>query len=174
MMIITCVNCVKKFDVDSSLIPEKGRLLQCSGCDHKWFFKKEIINEPITPIKISEPTEEIGLFNKESDSLEIQSPKNIELLDRQNNDDSAIGKNLVNNNKNNNKDIEPKINFSKNKKNYNILSFTIVFIISFIALIIVLDTFQGPISKIFKNIEFLLYNLYETINDIKLFLTDLI
>ena len=45
--------------------------------------------------------------------------------------------------------------------------------ISFIALIIVLDTFQLPISKIVPDIEFFLYNLYETIKDIKLFLTDL-
>jgi hypothetical protein len=43
-----------------------------------------------------------------------------------------------------------------------------------VALIIVFDTFQGPISKIFPNIEFLLYNLYETINDVQLFLKDLI
>ena len=60
------------------------------------------------------------------------------------------------------------------KKNYNILGITIVFIITFIALIIVLDTFQIPIGKIVPDIEFLLYNLYETINDIKLFLIDLI
>ena len=70
--------------------------------------------------------------------------------------------------------IDPISEMSKNKKNYNILGFTIVFIISFIALIIVLDTFQSPISKIVPDIEFLLYSLYETINDIKLFLKDLI
>ena len=38
----------------------------------------------------------------------------------------------------------------------------------------ILDTFKGPIGKIVPNIEFLLYNLYETINDIALFLKDLI
>ena len=63
---------------------------------------------------------------------------------------------------------------TKNKKNYNILGLTIVFIISFIALIIVLDTFQKPISIFIPNIELILYSLYETINDIKLFLTNLI
>ena len=61
-----------------------------------------------------------------------------------------------------------------NKKNYNILSYIIVFIVSFMALIIVLDTFQGPISNIIPNIEFLLYNLYETIYDVVLFFRDLI
>ena len=42
------------------------------------------------------------------------------------------------------------------------------------ALIIILDTFQVPISKIVPNIEFILYHLYETVNDIRLFLKDLI
>ena len=64
-------------------------------------------------------------------------------------------------------------NLKKNKK-FNILNLTIVFIISFIALIIILDTFKSPLEKIFPNIEFLLYNLYETIYDIVLFFKDLI
>ena len=169
-MIITCNNCTKKFDIDSDLIPEKGRLLQCSGCDHKWFFKKEVINDPIIPIKINNPVEETSISKKKLDSVEIQSPKDIELLDNPNKDDTKLENNLLNKNE----DLEPKLNSSKNKKNYNILGITIVFIITFIALIIVLDTFQIPIGKIVPDIEFLLYNLYETINDIKLFLIDLI
>ena len=169
-MIITCNNCTKKFDIDSDLIPEKGRLLQCSGCDHKWFFKKEVINDPIIPIKINNPVEETSISKKKLDSVEIQSPKDIELLDNPNKDDTKLENNLLNKNE----DLEPKLNSSKNKKNYNILGITIVFIITFIALIILLDTFQIPIGKIVPDIEFLLYNLYETINDIKLFLIDLI
>ena len=39
-MIITCPCGEKKFEVDSSLIPEKGKLLQCGSCDKTWFFKK--------------------------------------------------------------------------------------------------------------------------------------
>ena len=38
-MIIECINCNKKFEVDSSLIPQSGRNLQCGLCDHKWFYK---------------------------------------------------------------------------------------------------------------------------------------
>ena len=51
-MIITCNNCNKKFDIDSTLIPDKGRLLQCASCDHKWFFKKEVF-------------EKVGYFDEE-------------------------------------------------------------------------------------------------------------
>tara|TARA_Y100000389_G_scaffold173707_1_gene183079 strand:+ start:136 stop:594 length:459 start_codon:yes stop_codon:yes gene_type:complete len=152
-MIISCINCNKKFEIDSNLIPENGRLVQCNGCNHKWFFKKEIKKEPYVPFTNIKPAEEIKQFKEDL--------KNTELLD----------------NKINNNYIKDNVSIDKNevsKNNYNILGLIIVFIVSFIAIIIVLDTFKGPISKIVPNIEFLLYSLYETINDIKLFLKDLI
>ena len=149
-MIISCINCNKIFDINSNLIPENGRLVQCNVCNHKWFFKKEIKKKPL-PITKIKPTEEIKQFKVDL--------KNIELLDNEINND-YIKENVP---------IDKKEIF-KNKNNYNILGLIIVFIISFIAIIIVLDTFKGPISKIVPNIEFLLYSLYETINDIKLFL----
>jgi predicted Zn finger-like uncharacterized protein len=154
-MIISCINCNKRFDINSNLIPENGRLVQCNGCNHKWFFKKEIEKEPYVPITNIKPAKEIKQFKVDL--------KNIELLDNEINNDYikdnvSIDKNEI----------------FKNKNNYNILGIIIVFIVSFIAIIIVLDTFKGPISKIVPNIEFLLYSLYETINDIKLFLKDLI
>ena len=40
-MIIECINCSKKFDVDSNLIPSEGRTIQCGSCNHVWFFKKK-------------------------------------------------------------------------------------------------------------------------------------
>ena len=50
-MIISCPNCNKRFNIDQSLIPDEGRLLQCSNCMHKWHFiikkNEEIIEEPI-------------------------------------------------------------------------------------------------------------------------------
>ena len=49
-MVITCNNCNKKFNVDSNLIPDKGRLLECASCNHKWFFKKEILENTASPI----------------------------------------------------------------------------------------------------------------------------
>ena len=41
-MIVTCP-CPnsKKFEVDDSLIPKKGRLVQCGFCGHKWHFNIE-------------------------------------------------------------------------------------------------------------------------------------
>ena len=173
-MIISCNNCNKRFELDASLIPEKGRLLQCNGCNNQWFFKKEIEKKPTEQIMINKSNEVIKPFDEVSENVKIESPENIELLNKQNKKDFVIEKVSIDKNVDDNLYINPKIDPSKDRKNYNLLGFTIIFIISFIALIVILDTFQVPISKIVPNIEFLLYNLYETINDIKLFLKDLI
>ena len=52
-------------------------------------------------------------------------------------------------------------------------SYLIVFIISLGALIILLDTLKTPLINIFPGLEVLLFNLYETLKDIKLFIIDL-
>ena len=164
-MIIECINCNKKFNVNSSDIPEEGRLLLCSSCNHKWFFKKKITNKSINVASIDEPIKETTIFDDELKPSMNENQKNIDLLDIKIENDFLI------------KDISIDRNNQKNEKtnkNYNILSLTIIFIISFIALIIILDTFKAPISKIVPDIELILYNLYETINDIKLFFIDLI
>ena len=51
-MIIECINCSKKFDVDSDLIPSAGRTIQCGSCNHVWFYKKGQENQSLkTEIK---------------------------------------------------------------------------------------------------------------------------
>ena len=172
-MIISCNNCNKKFDIDSKLIPEKGRLLQCSSCNYKWFYEKEIIDEPAASVKVNKPIEKIEPIIEGLRYKKIENSENIELLD---NETSEIKSStpIIAKIEGDKPEINLKNETLKDKKNYNILGLIMVFIISFIALIITLDTFQNPISKIVPNIEFILYSLYETINDIKLFLKDLI
>tara|TARA_B110000967_G_C18554248_1_gene396896 strand:+ start:81 stop:572 length:492 start_codon:yes stop_codon:yes gene_type:complete len=163
-MIITCNNCDKKFDIDSNLIPQKGRLLECGSCKHKWFFKKVIKNNLIETINIDKPIE-VKIDKEELLPIKIEASENIELLAEHTQEDLAVEKISIK---------EDTINKYRNKKSYNVLRLTIVFAISFIALIIILDTFQVSIAKIAPNVEFILYNLYETIKDIGLFLKDLI
>ena len=150
-MIVTCVNCNKNFDIDKGLIPKEGRLLQCSGCNYKWFFKNLVIPKSIVPtesknLEIFEPTDEMHNELLDSEESVDINYKNDILLDKE----------------------------IRSKKKYKLINITIVLIISFISLIILLDTFKSPISKIFPSIEFLLYNLYESIKDILLFIKDLI
>ena len=164
-MIIDCINCNKKFDVNSEDIPETGRLLLCSSCNHTWFFKKEVLNKPFKTTKIDEPVSVLVASDDESRPLKGKNQENIDFLDNNINNDSSLENILI-------KEKDQKTKTTN--KNYNILNLTIIFIISFIAVIIILDTFKVPISKIVPDIELKLYNLYETIYDVKLFLTDLI
>ena len=181
-MIISCTNCKKKFIVDSSLIPEKGRLLQCNSCNYKWFFKKENTHSFKDPIGV-ESSEIIVPTNDRQERQDLAD--NI-------NDEKSLQKNdetIINDEKSSQKDNETIINDekllqkndetiikerTKTKKKFNILKPILVFIISFIILIILIDTFKYPISKFLPDIEFLLYSLYETIIDVFLFLQDLI
>jgi predicted Zn finger-like uncharacterized protein len=41
-MIIDCIKCTKKFEVNASLIPDNGRTIQCGSCNHVWFYKPKI------------------------------------------------------------------------------------------------------------------------------------
>ena len=64
---------------------------------------------------------------------------------------------------------KPKSNFTLSK----VFSYLIVLIITFITIIIILDTFKSPLSLFFPNLELLLYNLFETLKDLILFTKDL-
>ena len=171
-MIITCDNCKKKFNIDSILIPEKGRLLECNSCNHRWFFKKEIINETLTTKNPNKYEKKTIVPIDEVEPIEIEKSETIELLDKTIKDNFVVEESSMK--KKNKDDVSAGFQARKSKKKNNILNFIIIFIISFIALVIILDTFQALISNIVPNIEFLLYNLYETINDIGLFFKDLI
>ena len=61
----------------------------------------------------------------------------------------------------------------ENKK-IGVLNIIIVFIISFVALIILVETFKKPISIYIPNIEFILNSLHEILRDIILFFKDLV
>ena len=152
-MIISCDQCLKKFEIDSNLIPNKGRLLQCSSCNHKWFYKKEMEQKTI-------PTSKPQEINEKVDKAET----------------IVKTKNVINdsNNINSSKKIKRKhlYNHTENKK-INSLNFILVAIISIAAIIILLDTFKNPFSLIFPEIEFILESLYETLKDITLFIQDL-
>jgi len=169
-MIITCNNCNKKFDIDSNLIPDKGRLLQCASCDHKWFFKKEVLENTVSPIDEDISIDSINIFDQNSSLTNEEesvsdAPKDEVEVDLEKETKEKIEINI---------DESPQVNTKpKKQKNFKILNIFIVAIISSVAFIIIVDTFKYPIGKIVPNIEFILYNLYESIKDISLFIRDL-
>ena len=156
-MIIICPSCKKKFEVDSNLIPNKGKLLQCGSCNQTWFFNK---NNQINIKKENVPQNEIISKNKKTQTKTFKKKKEIINKDFSNLA-NIKGSELVK--------YEPKFSFTFIK----FLNYFIVLIISFVAVIIILDTFKGHLSTFFPNIELILYNLFETLKDLILFIKDL-
>tara|TARA_Y100000591_G_scaffold190143_1_gene164454 strand:+ start:119 stop:574 length:456 start_codon:yes stop_codon:yes gene_type:complete len=150
-MIITCPSCQKKFELDDNLLPENGRTLQCGSCNYKWFFKKK---------------KEIKIFEKQAEINKIEKIDGSKAnIDKQLN----ISKNQTSDNLH-----KKRKTYSKSLSILKFLNYLIVLIISFIALIIFLDTFKNNLNEIFPNLELFLYNLFETIKDLKLFFNDLL
>jgi predicted Zn finger-like uncharacterized protein len=151
-MIISCINCNKKFNVDPELIPNKGRNIQCGSCNHIWFFKKSDQNNQLVSESIFQNNQSKNTAPKLSKStsikkLKIDKAKNTEIIEYQ-----------------------PLSKFTFTK----FLSYILVLIISFVSLIIILDTFKSQFYDIFPNLEFFLFSLFETLKDIELFIKDLI
>ena len=151
-MIITCEQCHKKFEIESNLIPEKGRLLQCSSCSHKWFYKSDALEETKIVLKKQD------IKSEKTDPI-IEETNNIKVFD-----ESVSSNNLKR---------KHSYKLPESKK-ISFLNLILVFIISIIALIVLLDTFNNPISLMIPNIEFILEGLYEVLKDISLFIQDLL
>ena len=165
-MIITCPNCNKKFKIDDTKIPEKGRNLQCGSCNHIWFFKLD--DKSTVPLTLNE-----NLANNEIDinitENEIEEPVKSSRSINPDKVEEKVKKTkkIFEKEKSSTKKIK------KEKIDINYFSFFVVFIISFVALIILLDTLKTPLINIFPGLEIILINLYETLQDIKLFILDL-
>ena len=159
-MIIECINCSKKFDVNSDLIPDTGRTIQCGSCNHIWFYKKDH-QEQINPTEIKQKIKDIDLdviVKKEPKFKPVNDKQKLSKLKKSATKGSEIVK------------YKPKSNFTLGK----LLSYIVVIIISFTAIILILDTFKVPLYKSFPKLEFFLFSLYETLKDIQLFIKDLI
>ena len=145
-MIINCPCGEKSFEVDSNLIPNNGRMLQCGICEKKWFFN-------INHLEIKDKKK------SNFDKNEIINPKKKDFNKK---DIATKGSEIIK--------YKSKSNFTF----FRFLSYLLVTIISFVGLILLLDTFKSELSFIYPNLESLLFSLYETLKDIKLFAKDLI
>ena len=153
-MIIDCPCGKKKYNVKDELIPAKGRMLQCGECDREWFYSKNInrINETSVEIpdeKIAQ--ESFGIIEDKYDDDDdvFEEDKTVELE-------------------------KPKTSKKQKTKQVNFFKLLLVFIISFVAFILLVDTFLVQISEYFPFAEKYLDNLYQSIIDISLFFQNLI
>ena len=164
-MIIDCIKCDKKFEVNASLIPDNGRTIQCGSCNHVWFYKpkndlsKDEVKTEISSLKSNDNV----LENKKDENLNEKLSKTEDTNDHENiAKTESSSDEVINDNK--------KTTFSVSK----FLSYFLVFLITFIALIIVLDTFKSPLSSIIPGLEIFLYNFFETLKDLYLFIKNLL
>ena len=149
-MIIECIKCSKKFEVNSDLIPSDGRTIQCGSCGHVWFFKKQKIDFKKDNIK-----KDITEIPKKDPRIKKDK---VEKIDR-----------IIN------KKNKALIEYKKSSFTFlKFLRYIIVFVLSIGGLFLVLDTFKIPLSNFFPELELILYNFYEIFQDIFLFLKDLI
>ena len=165
-MIISCPNCNKQFKINPSLIPSEGRDLKCGSCDNVWFYKIEdkkskllSLNEDVVDNEVEAIIDD-KTKDQVTDIKENLSQDKIDDIENKN-DDKIIQKQIP---------IKNKIKKSTSSKFF---SYLIVSIISFIALVILVDTFKTPLINVFPGLEIILFNLFEILKDIKLFIIDL-
>ena len=163
-MIIECPACSKKFNIDEKLIPDEGRLLKCGNCDHTWFYKKEENLELETEtIKINEIEANQSEINTETIDTPIKQTKKIrKKISKKSSTKASTSKELVS------------IDKSSDSRENNIIKKIFLIIISIIAFILLIDTFKNQISLIFPGILKMSDSLYLVINDLKLFIKDLV
>ena len=153
-MIIVCPSCGKNFNVRDDQIPDKGRLLQCSNCKHEWFYTKNTI-------PIDDNTDELSKDDFTQESFGILDEEEYH------HDEAIVGDKTV--------ELEkPKISKKQEGKRLNFLKILLVSIISFVAFILIVDTFIIQISEYVPFAEKYLDNLYQSIIDISLFFQNLI
>ena len=156
-MIISCPSCKKKFEIDANLIPKEGRNLQCGSCLNVWFYKFE---KKISDLENKNNTTDL---NEEDNEIIIKEDIKKEV--------PIIKKNISENRKD-----KALVKYEKKTKLSlsNIIGYFFVLILSFVALLIILDTFEPLLLTKFPNLELILFNFYETLLDIYLFIKDLI
>ena len=163
-MIIECPACSKKFNIDEKLIPDDGRLLKCGNCDHTWFYKKkENLILKTETIKINEIEANQSEINIETIDTPIKQTKKIrKKISKKSSTKASTSKELVS------------IDKSSVSKENKIIKKLFLIIISIIAFILLIDTFKNHISVIFPGIVQMSESLYLVINDLKLFIKDLV
>ena len=157
-MIIECINCNKVFEVNSELIPKNGRTIQCGSCNHVWFY-----NPRITDIK-KEIKQDVEIDIKEKPTINETKKNEVKQYNEKNYSKLKDKKNYEIT------QYKPRKSLSFTK----LLSYLIVLLISFVALLVIIDTFKTYLYQLFPSLELVIFSLFEILKDIKLFIKDLV
>ena len=144
-MIIECQNCNKKFDIKDTLITSKGRLVQCGFCHSKW---RQLPNIEQSYIQ-KKIIDEVSLPKEEAKPQPLIKKKKIKNLNK------------------------IKSNTYHKEKNIGFFSYIFLFLISIVALFLLLETFKYQINNIFPNFDKYIIYVYETLDNILILIKDL-
>ena len=163
-MIIESPACSKKFNIDEKLIPSEGRLLKCGNCEHTWFYKNE------ESIKLDAEINKIKEIDENKSAINIEPVE--QPIKQSNKIRKKISKNILTS-ESTSKELVSIDKSSISRENIIIKKIFLI-IISSIAFILLFDTFKNQISVIFPGILKMSDSLYLVINDLKLFIKDLV
>ena len=166
-MIIQCVNCNKKFEIQDKLIPDDGRLLECGSCAHQWHYT------PITKLELTDEVQtKVDEVQVKTDEVKIKDEPAEQLIVKKTKKRSKIVKKVYENEVDDEIDQTNEIITTK-EKNISFINFLLVGIISFVAIVILVDTFKNQIAYVIPNINLYINELHEILRDIFLFIADL-
>ena len=166
-MIIQCENCNKKFEIQDKLIPDDGRLLECGSCAHQWHYT------PITKLELTDEVQtKVDEVQVKTDEVQIKDEPAEQLIVKKTKKKSKIIKKIYENDSDNEID-QTNENITTKEKNISFINFLLVGIISFVAIVILVDTFKNQIAYVIPNINLYINELHEILRDIFLFIADL-
>ena len=168
-MIIQCNSCKKKFSVPDTAITSKGRLVQCSSCGNEWtqYPVNQNLKKTTKTTKLSKPISASKQKRKREKTIDtyseeyLQKKHGIKIIDP-----SSLSKKSTTN----------KLRTKRNYKSYGFGFYNYLFT-SIIFLIFIFGIVNLTRDILVYNYPFLenyINYLFETLNNIKLIISDFI
>ena len=181
-MIISCPNCSKKFQVPDNAIPKAGRTVQCSSCSHEWMQypvkeQKVVKLKNPTPIKSSPPVNKARKIQKKASGPAPYSKEYMEQKWGSTVKNYAEQKG-ISKKKTETKKIQKsksaKLNEKREKPSFGFFNYIITYSIGFTFLVCILNFERERLSRKFPELETYIDTFFETIDNLKIFILDLI
>ena len=183
-MIITCACGEKKFSLPDGSIPPSGRMVKCGYCDKEWKQFPVIVKEPKVvklknpaPIKSSPPVNKTRKIQKKASGPAPYSKEYMEQKWGSTVKNYAEQKG-ISKKKTGTKKIQktksPRLNEKREKPSFGFFNYIITYSIGFTFLVGILNFEKTRLSRKFPALEPYIDTFFETIDNLKIFILDLI
>ena len=181
-MIISCPNCNKKFQVPDNAIPKAGRTVQCSSCSHEWMQypvkeQKVVKLKNPAPIKSSPPVNKARKIPKKASGPAPYSKEYMEQKWGSEVKNYAQQKGISKikaETKKIQKIKSAKLNEKREQPSFGFFNYIITYSIGFTFLVGILNFERARLSRKFPMLEPYIDTFFETIDNLKIFILDLI